>query len=141
MGLGRGVSHTEFILGPEADEIYFLETSCRVGGAFISELVQAATGLNLWAEWAKVELGDAYPAPVVDNNYAGLLISLARQEKPDTSAYNDPEIAWRLDLTHHVGLLVKSPSLARVDKLMNDYMQRVETDFHASLPPSDRPTN
>ena len=141
MGLGKGVSHTEFILGPEADEIYFLETSCRVGGAFISELVQAATGLNLWAEWAKVELAEAYPAPAVDNNYAGLLISLARQEKPDTSAYNDPEIAWRLDLTHHVGLLVKSPSLARVDQLMNDYVQRVETDFHASLPPSDRPTN
>jgi len=141
MGLGRGVSHTEFILGPEPDEIYFLETSCRVGGAFISELVQAASGLNLWAEWAKVELGEVYPAPVVDNNYAGLLISLARQEKPDTSAYNDAEITWRLDLTHHVGLLVKSPSLARVDQLMNDYLQRVETDFHASLPPADRPTN
>jgi hypothetical protein len=141
MGLDRGVSHTEFILGPETGEVYFLETSCRVGGAFIAELVQAATGLNLWAEWAKVELADNYPVPVAETSYAGLLISLARQERPDTSAYNDPEIAWRLDLTHHVGLLVKSPSLARVDQLMSEYMQRVETDFHASLPPADRPTN
>jgi hypothetical protein len=104
-------------------------------------LVQAATGLNLWAEWAKVELADSYPVPVPETNYAGLLISLARQEKPDTSAYNDPEITWRLDLTHHVGLLVKSPSLARVDQLMSEYMQRVQTDFHTSLPPTDRPTN
>jgi glutathione synthase/RimK-type ligase-like ATP-grasp enzyme len=141
MGLECGVSHTEFILGPESGEVFFLETSCRVGGAFIAELVQAATGLNLWAEWAKVELADAYPAPVSENNYAGLLISLARQEKPDTSAYSDPEIGWRLDLAHHVGLLVKSPSLSRVDQLMSEYGQRIETDFHASLPPQERPTS
>ena len=55
LGLVRGVSHTEFIKG--ADGLYyFLETSARVGGAHIVELVEAATGMNLWAEWAKVEL-------------------------------------------------------------------------------------
>jgi len=141
MGLDRGVSHTEFILGDNPTEIYFLETSCRVGGAYISELVLAATGLNLWAEWAKIELADSYPPPVPENNYAGLLISLARQEKPDTSAYTDPEIVWRLDLTHHVGLLVKSPRSERVDQLLANYYPRIETDFHASLPPQERPTN
>lgn len=141
MGLQRGVSHTEFIVGPESGEIYFLETSCRVGGAFIAELVEAATGLNLWAEWAKVELAVDYPAPRSANDYAGLLISLARQERPDTSAYADPEIVWRLDLAHHVGLLVKSPSFARVDQLMGDYSRRIETDFQATLPPTERPTS
>ena len=45
--------------------VYFLETSARVGGAHIAELVEAATGMNLWAEWAKVELagGNAYAPP------------------------------------------------------------------------------
>ncbi len=145
MGLDRGVSHTEFIVGDAAGqnppEIYFLETSCRVGGAYISESVQAATGLNLWTEWAKVELADSYPAPVPENNYSGLVISLSRQEKPDTSSYTDPEITWRLDLPHHVGLLIKSPSLDRVDQLLTEYAQRIQTDFHASLPPKDRPSS
>jgi len=142
MGLERGVSHTEFILGQDPPaRIFFLETSARVGGAFIAELVAAASGLNLWAEWAKVELADVYPAPLPENNYAGLLISLSRQEHPDTSAYCDPEIVWRLDLPHHVGLLVKSPDLLRVDQLLSDYTRRIQTDFHASLPPPERPTN
>ena len=56
LGLLRGVSHTEYIVGHEDGRVYFLETSARVGGAHIAELVEAATGLNLWAEWAKVEM-------------------------------------------------------------------------------------
>src|SRR2546423_13726035 len=52
MGLMRGVSHTEFIKG-EDGQLYFLETSARVGGAHIAELIEAATGINLLAEWAK----------------------------------------------------------------------------------------
>ena len=55
-GLVRGVSHSEFIHGRDDDKLYFLETSARVGGAHISDLIEAATGLNLWGEWAKVEI-------------------------------------------------------------------------------------
>ncbi|MDW8467531.1 MAG: ATP-grasp domain-containing protein [Chloroherpetonaceae bacterium] len=54
MGHILGVSHTEFIKG-EDGTFYFLETSARVGGAHIVELIEAATGINLWEEWAKVE--------------------------------------------------------------------------------------
>ena len=59
---------------------YFLETSARVGGAHIVELVEAATGMNLWAEWAKVELAggkSAYALPPLRSDYAGLVTSLA----------------------------------------------------------------
>jgi len=31
-------------------EFYFLETSARVGGAYISDVVETANGLNLWRE-------------------------------------------------------------------------------------------
>jgi len=89
MGLVRGVSHTEFIQSRETGVIYFLETSARVGGANIVELVEAATGLNLWAEWAKVEIAGGkvpYHAPEPRADYAGLLVSLAKQEWPDTSS-------------------------------------------------------
>ena len=43
-GLVRGVSHSEFIRGRDDGKLYFLETSARVGGAHISDLIEAATG-------------------------------------------------------------------------------------------------
>ncbi len=141
-GLVRGVSHSEFIAGGDG-QLYFLETSARVGGAHIADLVEAATGINLWAEWAKIEIAGGkapYRPPVARNDNAGLLISLARQEHPDTSAYNDPEIVWRLnDKKHHVGLIVKSPDAERVQQLTNSYAQRFRQDFFASQPPRDKP--
>ncbi len=141
-GLVQGVSHSEFIAGRDG-RLYFLETSARVGGAHIADLVEAATGINLWAEWAKIEIAGGkapYRPPVARNDSAGLLISLARQEQPDTSGYNDPEIVWRLnDKKHHAGLIVKSPDPSRVQELISNYAQRFRQDFFASEPPRDKP--
>lgn len=136
LGLVRGVSHSEYIRGANG-RLVFLETSARVGGAHIADLVEAATGVNMWAEWAKIEVagGDAsYQVPNLRPDYAGLLVSLARQESPDLSAYDDPEIVWRLAKPNHAGLIVRSPSLARVDELLASYTERFKADFVASLP-------
>ncbi len=144
LGMVRGVSHTEFIRGKADGRIYFLETSARVGGAHIVELVEAASGLNLWGEWAKVEIagGDhPYDPPSVREDYAALLISLARQEHPDTSAYQDPEIVWRLVQDHHAGLLLASPSAARIRDLLSQYETRFMHDFNAWAPPRDKPSH
>jgi biotin carboxylase len=142
-GLSDGVSHTEFIRAQHDGQLYFLETSARVGGAHIADLVQAATGVNLWAEWAKIESATPdrpYEPPQARSDYAGLMVSLARQEHPDTSAYNDHEIVWRMeDRAHHVGLIVRSPSSNRVSELVESYSYRIQQDFGASLPPLDKP--
>jgi biotin carboxylase len=139
LGMVRGALHTEFIRGDEDGEFYFLETAARVGGANIVEMMEAATGINLWREWARLEVADArgqdYAPPPGRQDYAGLLVSLARQEWPDTSAYDDPEIAWRMNKRHHVGVIVASPSAGRVQQLMLQYMERFREDFYASLPP------
>ena len=143
MGLLRGVSHTEFIKGDDGT-LYFLETSARVGGAHIAELVEAATGLNLWGEWAKLEIAGGklpYAPPAPAHDYAALLVSLARQEHPDTSAYNDPEIVWRMQLPHHVGMILKSARRERVAELLDQYVDRVKRDFATVAPPRDKPTN
>jgi biotin carboxylase len=138
LGMTRGALHTEFIRGREDGRYYFLETAARVGGANIVALVEAATGLNLWREWARVEVadgfGDEYARPVGRTDHAGLLISLARHEWPDLSAYQDPEIAWRLSKRHHAGLVVASPATARVEELLAAYMPRFREDFFATMP-------
>jgi len=138
LGMVRGVLHTEFIRSAADGRFYFLETAARVGGAFIVEMIEAATGVNLWREWARLEVanarGDRYEPPQPRRDYAGLVISLARQEWPDTSGYDDPEIVWRLRKRHHVGMIVASPSRARVDELIPSYMRRFREEFYATLP-------
>jgi biotin carboxylase len=143
MGLLRGVSHTEYIQGREDGKIYFLETSARVGGAHIADLIAASTGINLWAEWAKIEIDGGtgnYKLGPAGSNYGGLLVSLARQEKPDTSAYQDHELVWRMEKKHHVGFVVASPSYERVQYLMDQYLERVREDFLAVAPPREKPS-
>jgi biotin carboxylase len=143
LGLQRGVSHSEFIgpAGRSGDPV-FLETSARVGGAFIVDTIEAATGLNLWEEWAKIEtVGQSveYTVPPHRDEYAGIVLSLARQEHPDMAAYTDAEIVTRLKKSHHAGLIVRSPDRARVDALIADYTPRFYRDFFATAPPPDRP--
>jgi biotin carboxylase len=141
LGMVRGVLHTEFIRGRADGRFYFLETAARVGGAYIAETVEAATGVNLWREWARVDVADArkstYTVGPSRQDFAGVIVSLARQEWPDTSAYVDPEIVWRLKKRHHVGLIVASPSRDRVEELLGSLIRRFEEDFHASLPAAE----
>ncbi len=144
MGLVRGVSHTEFIRSKEDGDFYFLETSARVGGANLAELVEAATGINLWAEWAKIEIGHGkreYKVPPVKEDYAGIIISLAKQEWPDLSGYVDKEIVWRLKKKNHAGLIISSPDHNRIEQLLKQYTERFYTDFFATHPISDTPAN
>ncbi len=140
--LHNGVSHTEFIRAHEDGGFYFLETSARVGGAHIAELIEAATGVNMWAEWAKVEvaagLDRPYAPPEPRNDYAGLLVSLARQEWPDTSDFHEPELVWRMRKRHHVGFVVQSPEYHRVGHLLDLYTERVRSRYHASAPAREK---
>ena len=136
-GLLRGASHTEFIRA-HGGEWYFLETSARVGGAFIVDVVEATTGVNLWREWARVEIAGedgTYDPPVARVMCGGIVLSLARQETPDMSAYDDPEIAVRVRKPNHAGLIVTSPSAERVQQLLEEYTRRFYADFHATAPP------
>jgi biotin carboxylase len=142
-GLRRGVSHTEFIRGRDG-HLYFLETSARVGGAFIVDVVEAATGVNLWREWAKIEIAGeygTYPPPESRAACGGIILSLARQEQPDMSGYTDPEIVKRIRKAHHAGLVVASSDPHRTQQLLDSYLPRFYQDFHASAPPPERATD
>jgi biotin carboxylase len=138
--LPNGVSHTEFILS--AGGATFLETSARVGGAYIVDVIEAATGVNLWKEWARLEVtgeDGTYVPPRADESAAGIALCLARQEKPDLSSYDDPEIVKRIPKSHHAGLIVRSPDYGRVESLLDGYAKRFAADFLATMPAPDRP--
>jgi biotin carboxylase len=144
LGFLRGVTHAEFLKSHADGKIYFIEVAARVGGAYISDIVEAASGINLWREWARLEVGagkTTYQLPAVRRDYAGIILSLARQEAPDTSAYNDPEIIYRVSKYHHAGLIVKSASAERVQELLAAYTPRFANDFLATQPVPDKPSS
>lgn len=144
LGMLRGISHTEFIEAAEDGKIYFLETSARVGGANLSELVLAASGINLWREWAKIEIlhGEGeYKYPEVKNDYAGIITSLAKQEWPDISSYDDPEIVWRLNKPYHAGFVIRSPRYQKIEQMLEDYTKRFYNDFFTTAPMKERPSD
>jgi hypothetical protein len=144
LGFLRGVTHAEFLKSHADGKFYFIEVAARVGGAYISDIVEAASGINLWREWARLEVGagkSAYHLPAIRHDYAGIILSLARQENPDTSAYNDSEIIYRVSKYHHAGLIVKSESAERVQELLAAYAPRFGYDFLATQPVPERPSS
>lgn len=137
-------SHTEFIKTREGNFV-FLETASRVGGAHLAEMVEAATGVSLWEEWARLETAKAldkpYQVPQRRYDQAGIVVSLSRYERPDNSSFTDPEIVWRMDKRHHIGLIVASQSTQRIMELMDRYAERIRKEFHASAPVPAKSTN
>jgi hypothetical protein len=122
----------------------FLETSARVGGAFIVDTIEAATGINLWREWAKVDVADQggdYVVPPRRHDFAGIVLSLARQEEPDLSAYTDPEIVTTIRKPYHAGVVFSAPDPQRIESLITDYSQRFYRDFFATAPAPERPVD
>ncbi len=141
MNMVRGVTHAEFIRSHEDGRYYFLEIAARVGGANIDKMIEAATGVQLWAEWAKIEVahirGYAYEPPVARPDYSGLIVSLAKQEWPNMDGFTDGEIVWRLHKKYHAGMIVVSHDQGRVEQLLGDYAPRFVQDFLAIAPPQD----
>jgi len=160
--LERGAAHAEFIKSDADGKFYFLEIAARVGGAYIADVLEAASGLNLWGEWARMEVAGQKPAGQKParkqgqagqtparkqgltqfkpprNEYAGIVLSLSKQENPDTSAYDDPEIVYRVKKSHHAGLIVRSKKLQRVEELLTQYTARFADEFVAVVPPLEK---
>jgi len=139
--LDHGATHAEFIKGEADGKFYFLEIAARVGGAYIADVLEAASGINLWREWAKIEMANDAAGNIrpLRKEYAGIILSLAKQETPDTSSYNDEEIVYRVKKRHHAGLIIRSPKHERVNELLDSYAQRFVDDFVAVVPPPERP--
>ena len=142
--LVRGVTHAEFLKAHSDNRFYFIEIASRVGGAYISDAVEASTGVNLWREWAHLEVGagkQPYQLPQIREDYAGVIVSLARQEQPDTSSYTDREIIYRVNKFHHAGFVLRASTPERIEELLDGYERRFMNDFLARQPVPDRPTS
>jgi biotin carboxylase len=67
MRMARGVTHTEFLRSSATRDFYFMETSASVDDGCIADMMRETHGLNLWVEWARLEVaamrGEPYALP------------------------------------------------------------------------------
>ncbi len=137
----HGVAHAEFLQCAETGEFYLLEVACRVGGAYIANVLEYACNFNLWREWAKIEIAtdeNPYKLPKLRKEFAGITLALANSDKPDTSHYTDEEIVYTVDKAKHVGFIFKSKKQSRIDELIGVYTERITNDFLAVAPVKER---
>lgn len=67
MRMARGVTHMEFLRSNATGEYYFMETSASVDDRCVADMMKETHGLNLWREWARLEVaamrGERYALP------------------------------------------------------------------------------
>lgn len=138
-GMVRGLTHAEFLRSHADGKFYFLEVGARIGGGFPSEstagVVEAATGVNLWREWAKLEIGDlrrkTYAVPESFDGFAGSVVSVSSRILPDLVSITDPAIVSRIRTDRHSGLIVRAATPDRVRNLLDKYSAQFETEMAA----------
>lgn len=144
-GLMNGATHTEFIRGNADGKWYFLETSSRVGGAHIPDLVEASSNINIWREWAKIEdallRGKDYHASKPTGYYSGLIVALIKDKDPDYSAFNSEEVVKFLPIDHHVGIVYKSSDPDIIQERLDSAAEKIQSEMLNILPPKGKMTS
>lgn len=143
-GIQNGATHSEYIRGTDG-RYYFLETSSRVGGAHIPDMVEAATGVNIWREWAKLENavldGTQYSVEETQKLFGGLIIALAKDKHPDIDNLKSDEVVKFLPIDYHVGIVYKSDNPERIQQKLDEAATYVTEEILNIIPPKDKPTS
>ena len=144
-GLVNGVSHTEFIRSKENGKWYFLETSSRVGGAHIPDLVEASTGINLWREWARIEnallKNTKYEIGKSTGFAAGLIVALGKEKVPNYEKFHCDEVEKFLQLDYHIGIVYKSDSKEKIQEKLDEAALIITQEYLNILPPKTKPSS
>lgn len=143
-GIQNGATHSEYIRGTDG-KYYFLETSSRVGGAHIPDMVEAATGINIWREWAKLENAllqqTKYSVEETQKLYAGLIVALAKDKNPNTSELLNENVEKFLPIDYHIGIVYKGLTEEIIQQRLDDAATIVTEKILNILPPQDKPSS
>lgn len=144
-GLVNGVSHTEFIRSSEKGKWYFLETSSRVGGAHIPDLVEASTGINLWREWARIEdallKNTKYQIGKSTGFAAGLIVALVKDKVANYEKFQCEEVVKFIPLDYHIGIVYKSDSKEKIQEKLDEAALLITQEYLNILPPKSKPSS
>jgi hypothetical protein len=144
-GMVRGITHAKFLRSHADGGYYLLEIGACAGGAFFDQLVEASTGVNLWREWAKLEIGDlrqkSYMPPHIVEGYAGSVVCAAEGPWPDLDSITDASIVTRMRRDRYAGLIVRAASAEGVRSILDGYRAQFEGALLAPTHPDRRLRN
>ena len=133
-GMRYSASHTEFIEDAEGNFL-LLETSSRVGGAYISDMLHHATGVDLWAEWAKLEAAQVadgkYKAPKDLGKAGAVTIRTVSEETPDLRRFKQEEesVVKLISKPYHAGLVLTAEKESTLESLQKEIASRLFEQF------------
>jgi len=147
-GMVRGITHAQLIRSKVDGSYYFLEIGAGVGGAFPDEtyagdtfpwdsfmdnLVEAATGVSLWREWANLEIADlrhtGYAVPDTYEGYAGSVLCASQGAAPNLEAFADPAIVICVRSGKHAGLILRAANPERARSSIGDYAAQLGSEL------------
>ncbi len=125
-GRDYGPTHSEFILGADG-QFYFLETSARVAGGNIEQVLRYATGIKIWQEAAKMELADwrqkDYQLPKLENNAAALIACPLDKSNAGQVEFSAPEVKFQLQQDRYITLVLQAKNQALLQGLIEHYSE------------------
>ena len=107
-------------------------------------MVEAATGTNIWREWARLENAllrqQPYDIAKPTGFFAGPIIALAKEKHPDTQALECPEVVRFLNIDYHIGIVYKSDSEERIIEKLDEAAEKITENILNIIPPKEKPS-
>jgi len=130
MGLKYGVMNTEFIKSHQDGRYYFIKSSGKVGGNYLAELVESSTGLNLWREWAKIEMSEVdeidYTCPEYVKQPAMVIRVPAKNPSALSNTMQHAAIVWRQVSHNHVTVVIRCKNHDDLNTVKDEILNSIE---------------
>lgn len=130
LGMVRGVTHASFVHCAADGRYYFEEIAAGIGHAGEDELVEAASGLNLWREWARLETahlrGETYVPQEWFENYAASLEWAEGGVGVDVPELRAAEVVSVVERQGMQRAVIRSARLEKVSGLVQKLCARLE---------------
>ncbi len=131
LGLLRGISHARFFRTADG-RFSLLDVIPGAGNSLVAEVFAHTCGIDLWAEWARLEVnalrGQPYVLPPTQNEYAGGILSLSATPA-ELASFNAPEVVHYLQTEQGTGLIVRAKDAATITRLLGEYRANLIRDF------------
>jgi hypothetical protein len=127
LGMVRGLAHTRFLRSAAKDKFVFDGVAAAVGAGLVDQLTEAAFGMNLWREWARLEAahlrGESYLLTEWNDGYAGVLLwpedEAGRAAWTRAAQMDLPEIVERIQCNGKLGVVVRSALYEQVNEILS----------------------
>lgn len=131
-GMRFSASHTEWIRDAKG-RFLFLETSSRVGGAHIADMVKCASGVDLWAEWAQLELtdltGEPYVRPADQGGHGAVTIRTIGEEWASLANFDLGVETVAVPKRWHAAAVLKAPHLNAVAQAQEKLYAKLKQQY------------